>query len=44
MKAELTGGERSLIALRADDQGNSLVLSICLRQDEKPVLIWKIQP
>jgi hypothetical protein len=44
LKVELTGGENAFIAVRNDDPGNSQVESIYLWQDEKPMLIWKLQP
>jgi hypothetical protein len=44
LKAELSGGEHALIALRSNDQGKPQVESIYLWQDANPVLIWKHQP
>jgi hypothetical protein len=44
LKVELSGGEHAFIALRGDNQQNSQVESIYLRQDANPVLIWRHQP
>jgi hypothetical protein len=44
LKVELNGGEHAFIVLRGDNQQNSQVESIYLRQDANPVLIWRYQP
>jgi hypothetical protein len=44
LKVELNGGEHAFIVLRGDNQQNSQVESIYLRQDANPVLIWRHQP